>query len=153
MKEIFQPICEAVESKLIRYVGVSNFNLEQIKEAQSLVAIHSVQNVYSVFKRQCETDGVLNYCQDNQLTFLAYSPFGGRRKHKQIPKQKLLVDLGKKYQCSPYCIALAWLLSKSPCIVPIPGASRISSIEDSVKAIDIQLDPADIESINTCKFV
>lgn len=153
MKQIFEPICEAVESNLIRYVGVSNFNLEQLKEAQTYVPIQSVQNVYSIFKRGAETDGVLEYCEANRLTFLAYSPFGGRRKHKQINKQRVLIDLAKKYQCSCYSIALAWLLSKSACIVPIPGASKISSIEDSVKAIDLQLVLEDIELINRTKFV
>ena len=152
MKEIFEPISDAVQSGLIRHVGVSNFSVAQIEEARTYVDVQSVQNVFSVFKRQSETDGVLKYCEDNQLTFLAYSPFGGRRKHKQIKKQTPLVELGKKYQCSPYCIALAWLLSKSPCIVPIPGASRCSSIEDSVRAVDIQLDPTDIDLINAHTF-
>lgn len=152
MKEIFEPISDAVQSGLIRHVGVSNFNVSQIDEARTFVDVHSVQNVYSVFKRPSDTDGVLKYCEDNQLTFLAYSPFGGRRKHKQISKQKSLVSLGQKYACSPYCIALAWLLAKSPCIVPIPGASRCSSIEDSVRALDIQLDSADIDLINAQTF-
>ncbi|CAF2992276.1 unnamed protein product [Rotaria sp. Silwood2] len=79
LKEIFQPICEAVELKLIQYVGVSNFTVEQIKEVQTYIEIQSVQNVFNLFKRQSEIDGVLKYCEDNNLTFLAYSPMGGRR--------------------------------------------------------------------------
>ena len=148
LKEIFQPICEAVESGLIQYVGVSNFNVEQIKEAQTYLPIHSVQNVFNLFHREAETDGVLKYCEDQGLTFLAYSPMGGRRKHKRLNKNKLLVQLGEKYHCSPYCIVLAWVLSKSKCIVPIPGASKISSIEDSIKAVDIHLEDEDIQLIN-----
>jgi aryl-alcohol dehydrogenase-like predicted oxidoreductase len=84
LKDIFEPISDAVESNLIRYVGVSNFNVEQIQEAQTYVDIQSVQNVFSIFKRSSEVDGVLTYCEDNGLTFLAYSPFGGRRKHKRF---------------------------------------------------------------------
>lgn len=152
MKEIFQPICEAIESNFIRYVGVSNFNLEQLKEAQTYVEIQSIQNVYSFFKRQAENDGILQFCEENRLTFLAYSPFGGRRKHKQINKQRILIDLAKKYQCSCFCIALAWLLSKSSCLVPIPGATKLSSIEDSIKAIDLHLDSKDIELIDKIRF-
>jgi aryl-alcohol dehydrogenase-like predicted oxidoreductase len=152
IQEIFQPICEALENNLIRYVGVSNFNLQQLKEAQTYVDIHSVQNVFSFFKRQAEHDGVLHYCEEQQITFLAYSPFGGRRKHRQIGKIKVFLDLAKKYQCSPHCIALAWLLSKSPCLVPIPAASRLITLEDAVRAIDIPLDPADIELINQTKY-
>jgi aryl-alcohol dehydrogenase-like predicted oxidoreductase len=77
---------------------------------------------------------------------------GGRRKHKKLNKDKLLVQLGQKYHCSPYCIVLAWILSKSRCIVPIPGASKITSIEDSIKAIHIQLDQDDIQLINNQTF-
>ncbi|CAF3232567.1 unnamed protein product [Rotaria sp. Silwood2] len=153
LKEIFQPICEAVELKLIQYVGVSNFTVEQIKEVQTYIEIQSVQNVFNLFKRQSEIDGVLKYCEDNNLTFLAYSPMGGRRKYKKLNKDKLLLNLGEKYHCSPYCIVLSWILSKSKCIVPIPGASKITSIEDSVKALHIQLDRNDIELINNHKFI
>ncbi|CAF1259190.1 unnamed protein product [Rotaria sp. Silwood1] len=152
LKEIFQPICEAIELKLIKYVGVSNFTVEQIKEVQTYVNIQSVQNVFNIYKRQAEFDGVLKYCEDNNLTFIAYSPMGGRRKHKKLNQEKLLINLGEKYHCSPYCIVLAWILSKSKCIVPIPGASKITSIEDSVKALNIHLDENDIELINNYKF-
>lgn len=148
LKEIFEPICEAVRLNLIQYVGVSNFNVEQIREVEQYVSIHSVQNVFNLFRRQSETDGVLKYCEDNHLTFLAYSPMGGRRKHKQLNKNRLLIRLSDKYHCSTYCIVLAWILSKSKCIVPIPGASRVSSIEDSIKAFDIYLDKDDIQLIN-----
>jgi pyridoxine 4-dehydrogenase len=152
LKEIFQPICEAVQLKLIQYVGVSNFNIEQIKEAQTYIQIQSVQNVFNIFKRQSETDGIIKYCEDNNLTFIAYSPMGGRRKHKKLNKEKLLINLGEKYHCSTYCIVLAWILSKSKCIVRIPGASKITSIEDSIRALYIHLDQDDIEMINNHKF-
>ena len=152
LKEIFQPICEAVQLGLIQYVGVSNFNVEQIKEVQTYLPIHSVQNVFNLFHRESETNGVLKYCEEHDLTFLAYSPMGGRRKHKRLNKDELLIELGEKYHCSPYCIVLAWILSKSKCIVPIPGASKISSIEDSVKVFDIQLSEEDIALINNHKF-
>ena len=77
---------------------------------------------------------------------------GGRRKHKKLNKDQFLIDLGQKYHCSPYCIVLAWILSKSRCIVPIPDASKITSIEDSIKAIHIHLDENDIQLINDHKF-
>ncbi len=138
---------------MIQYVGVSNFNIEQIKEVQTYVQIHSVQNVFNLFRRQSETDGVLQYCEDYGLTFLAYSPMGGRRKHKKLNKDKFLMNLADKYHCSPYCIVLAWILSKSKCIVPIPGASKITSIEDSVKAFGIHLSQDDIAMINNHQFI
>jgi pyridoxine 4-dehydrogenase len=78
---------------------------------------------------------------------------GGRRKHKKLNKDKLLINLGEKYHCSPYCIVLSWILSKSKSIVPIPGASKITSIEDSIKALYIHLNPDDIDMINKHKFI
>jgi pyridoxine 4-dehydrogenase len=120
---------------------------------QTYIKIHSVQKVFNIFKRQSETDGVLKYFEDNDLIFLAYSLMGGRRKHKKLNKDKLLINLGEKYQRSPYCIVLAWILSKSKCIVPIPGASKISYIEDSVKALSIHLNQDDIEMSNNRKFI
>ena len=152
LKEIFEPIREAVDSGLIQYVGVSNFNANQIKEAQTYVPIHSVQNVFNLIHREAETDGVLKYCEEHGLTFLAYSPMGGRRKHKRLDKDKFLLQLADKYHCSTYRIVLAWVLSKSPCIVSIPGASKITSIEDSAKVFDIQLEQEDIELMNKHKF-
>jgi pyridoxine 4-dehydrogenase len=77
---------------------------------------------------------------------------GGRRKHKKLNKDKFLINLAEKYHCSPYCIVLAWILSKSKCIVPIPGASKITSIEDSVKVFDIHLSSDDILMINNHQF-
>ncbi|CAF0758695.1 unnamed protein product [Didymodactylos carnosus] len=152
LDQIFQPIREAVDQGLIKYVGVSNFKVDQIIEARKYVDIYSVQNQYSIVHRKPEQDGVLKYCDENKITLLAYRPVGGAPGHKNIVKQKLLVELGAKYNCSPYCIALAWLMSKSKWVVPIPGASHIQSIEDSSNVINIRLDQNDIQQIDLQNF-
>jgi aryl-alcohol dehydrogenase-like predicted oxidoreductase len=146
--ESLAPVKEAVETGLIRFVGVSNFSVEQIKQAQDVVEIISVQNQYSPWERQPELDSVLKYCEQEGLTFLPWSPFGGSRRHENLQDIPAIAHLAQEKGVSVYCIVLAWLRSKSPAILPIPGASKISSIEDSVNAINVQLSEAEIQKID-----
>jgi len=143
-----KPAKEAVESGLIRFVGVSNFSVEQIKQARDVLEIVSVQNQYSPWYRQPEKDGVLKYCEQEQLTFLPWSPFGGSRRHSDLQDIKAIAQLAKEKGVSVYCIVLAWLRSKSPSILPIPGASKVSSIEDSVRAADVKLSDDEVQRID-----
>ncbi|MFN6561645.1 MAG: aldo/keto reductase [Nostoc sp. ChiSLP01] len=148
IEESLAPVKEAVEAGLIRFVGVSNFSVEQIKRAQDVVDIVSVQNQYSPWERQPEIDGVLEYCQDQGLTFLPWSPFGGRRRHQNLEEIPAIAQLAKEKGVSVYNIVLAWLRSKSPAILPIPGASKISSIEDSAQAINVKLSDEEVRKID-----
>lgn len=146
--ESLQPVKEAVEEGLIRFVGVSNFSVEQIKQAREVVDIVSVQNQYNPWERQPERDGVLQYCEQEGLTFLPWSPFGGRRRHQSLEDIPAIAKLAQAKGVSVYCIVLAWLRAKSPSVLPIPGASKISSIEDTIRAIDIKLSEAEIQKID-----
>jgi aryl-alcohol dehydrogenase-like predicted oxidoreductase len=148
IEESLIPVKEAVEAGLIRFVGVSNFSVEQIKRSQDVVDIVSVQNQYSPWQRQPENDGVLEYCQQQGLTFLPWSPFGGRRRHQDLQDILAIAQLAKEKGVSVYNIVLAWLRAKSPAILPIPGASKISSIEDSVKAINVKLSEEEVQKID-----
>jgi aryl-alcohol dehydrogenase-like predicted oxidoreductase len=148
IEESLAPVKEAVEAGLIRFVGVSNFSVEQIKQAQDLVDIVSVQNQYSPWQRQPENDGVLKYCEQQGLTFLPWSPFGGRRRHQDLQDIPAIAQLAKEKGVSVYNIVLAWLRSKSPAILPIPGASKVSSIEDSVQAINVKLSDEEVQKID-----
>ena len=148
IKASLAPAKEAQKAGMISNIGVSNFSVEQIEQARDVVDIVSVQNQYSPWQRQPETDGVLEYCQNEGLTFIPWSPFGGRRRHDSLTDIPAIAKLAKDKGVSVYCIVLAWLRSKSPCILPIPGASKISSIEDSVKAVDLKLSEAEIEIID-----
>ncbi|MGI8500210.1 MAG: aldo/keto reductase [Hassallia sp.] len=148
IEQALKPAKEAVKEGLIRFVGVSNFSVEQIKQAQDFVEIVSVQNQYSPWYRQPEKDGVLKYCEQQQLTFLPWSPFGGSRRHSDLQDIKAIAQLASYKNVSVYCIVLAWLRSKSPCILPIPGASKVSSIEDSVRAVDVKLSDDEVQKID-----
>ncbi|KJH70327.1 aldo/keto reductase [Aliterella atlantica] len=148
IEESLKPAKEAVESGLIRFVGVSNFSVEQIKRARDVVDIVSVQNQYNPWHRQPEKDGVLEYCQKENLTFLPWSPLGGSRRVSRLEEIDAIASLAKTKGVSVYAIVLAFLMSKSPCIVPIPGASKISSIEDSVKSVEVKLSKEEVEQID-----
>ncbi|MBW4643758.1 MAG: aldo/keto reductase [Goleter apudmare HA4340-LM2] len=146
--ESLAPVKEAVDAGLIRFVGVSNFSVEQIKQARDVVDIVSVQNQYSPWERQPEFDGVLNYCQQEHLTFLPWSPFGGSRRHQNLQEIPAIAQLAKAKGVSVYNIVLAWLRSKSPAILPIPGASKISSVEDSAHAVNVTISESEVQQID-----
>jgi aryl-alcohol dehydrogenase-like predicted oxidoreductase len=145
--ESLTPVKEAVAAGTIRFVGVSNFSVEQIKRARDTVEIVSVQNQYNPWYRQPESDGVLEYCESEKLTFFPWSPLGGSRRVSRLQEMPALVNLAREKNVSVYCIVLAWLMAKSPCVLPIPGASKVSSIEDSVRAIDLKLTEAELQQI------
>jgi aryl-alcohol dehydrogenase-like predicted oxidoreductase len=148
IKAALTPAKEAVESGLIRFVGVSNFSVEQIKQARDVVEIVSVQNQYNPWCRQPEFDGVLKYCETENLTFFPWSPLGGSRRVSSLQDLKVIAQLAQAKGVSVYQIVLAWLREKSPCIVPIPGASKVASIEDSVGASQVRLSDAEISQID-----
>ncbi len=147
LKEALTPVKEAVEAGLINYVGVSNFSVEQIKQARQVVPIVSVQNQFNLWHRQPEFDGVLDYCEQEGLIFFPWSPLGGSRRFRNLPDIKVIAELAQEREVSVYQIVLGWLRAKSPCVVPIPGASQISSIEDSVKAVNLDLTSEEVKRI------
>lgn len=148
IEEALAPAKEAVKEGLIRFVGVSNFSVEQIKRARDVVDIVSVQNQYNPWYRQPELDGVLKYCEQEKLTFLPWSPLGGSRHVGKLEDIRAIADLAKDKGVSVYAIVLAWLRAKSPVVVPIPGASKPSSIEDSVRAVEVKLSDEEVAKID-----
>ena len=148
IKAALTPAKEAVNEGLIRFIGVSNFSVEQIKEARDIVEVVSVQNQYNPWYRQPEYDGVLKYCETENLTFFPWSPLGGSRRVSSLQDIPVIAQLAQEKGVSVYQIVLAWLRAKSPCIVPIPGASKVSSIEDSVAAAQVKLSEAEVSRLD-----
>jgi aryl-alcohol dehydrogenase-like predicted oxidoreductase len=148
IEESLAPAKDAVERGMVRFVGVSNFSVEQIQRARQIVEIVSVQNQYNPWHRQPEKDGVLEYCEREGLTFLPWSPLGGSRRVQQVPEIGAIADLAEAKGVSVYAIVLAWLRAKSPCILPIPGASKPESILDSLQAATITLSSEEIQRID-----
>jgi pyridoxine 4-dehydrogenase len=148
IEESLAPAKEAVDEGLIRFVGVSNFSVEQIKRARNVVEIVSVQNQYNPWHRQPEFDGVLEYCAGVGLMFLPWSPLGGRRRVAMLQEIPGIVRLAEEKGVSIYCLVLAWLRAKSPCVLPIPGATKVSSIADSLRAADVRLTAEEVRRID-----
>lgn len=148
IEESLTPALEAVKAGIIRFVGVSNFSVEQIKRARNVVEIVSVQNQYNPWHRQPEFDGVLEYCENESLTFLPWSPLGGSRRVSRLEDIPALAQLSAEKGVSVYCLVLAWLRAKSPSIVPIPGAKKTASIEDSVLSVDVKLSAEELQQID-----
>jgi aryl-alcohol dehydrogenase-like predicted oxidoreductase len=122
-------------------VGLSNVSLMQLQAALAIVPVTSVQNRYNPWDRSAELEGLIRYCDLNSITFLPYSPVGGRRRVPLLRESEELRIIGQRHGgASPEELVLAWMLGVSPSLVPIPGAKRLASIESSVRAESLRLD-------------
>lgn len=130
----------------IRHVGLCNAQVSHIEEARAIVPITSVQNRWHPQAREVEKNGVLDYCKRNQITFFAYSPFGGTLGAPTLGTLKL-AEQARRRRVSPYRLVLAWMLAKSPICIPLPGARRVESILDSVSAADMELDSEAVKAV------
>ncbi|MES2644627.1 MAG: aldo/keto reductase [Myxococcota bacterium] len=133
----------------IAHVGLSNVSVAEIEAARAIVPIVSVQNRCNPFDRTAWADGVVQYCTANGIAFLPYSPVGGGRGKAKVATDKTLVAVGQRHNVSPFQVALAWLLAKSPVMIPIPGASKVASAIDSAKAMRLDLTPEDLAELDT----
>jgi pyridoxine 4-dehydrogenase len=116
----------------IRLIGLSNVTVEHIERARKIVPIVSVQNRYSFADR--EWDNVVDYCDNNGIAFIPWFPLGAG-----TVEGRLLERIAKAHQVKPIHVALAWLLKRSPIMLPIPGTSSISHLEENVQAAAQQL--------------
>lgn len=139
---------QMVDEGYIQHVGVSNYNVDQLERAQEIVDVVSVQNRYNPWHRRPEENGMLDYCEENDITFIAYSPLGGTARAKSLDEYEGLADLAERRDISPQRLVLAWLMAKSPRVVPIPGATRPVTAEDSWKSREIELSPEELEEID-----
>jgi pyridoxine 4-dehydrogenase len=137
----------AVRQGLIRWVGLSNVTLEQIKQAQKITDIVSVQNPYNLWNREVEFNGILEHCEREHILFFAWSPFGGRQRRRELAQISYLTGLSAHKQVSIHTVVLAWLMSKSPSIVPIPGTGDPAHISAWVDACQLILTPEEIHRI------
>jgi aryl-alcohol dehydrogenase-like predicted oxidoreductase len=132
----------------VRHVGLSNVSAVQIREAQAIVPIASVQNRCSPFHRAVWRDGVLAHCQREGIAFLAYAPVGGHGSQRRTAEDPTLNGVARRHGVSPFQVALAWLLAKSPVMLPIPGASRVASAVDSAGAAHLKLTADDLAALD-----
>jgi len=139
-----QTLAQLQSEGKVRYVGLSNVDVAQIRAASELITVTSVQNRCNPYDVRSFDNGVIRYCEQNEITFLAYSPVGGSRNHRRLSKDDDLQAVAQVTGADAYQVALAWLLARSPAMVPIPGASRVSSALSSAGAMDLQLSASDL---------
>lgn len=113
----------------IRYVGLSNVTLDQLRTAEKIVDIVSVQNRYSMSYRG-ESEGIIRYCEENKIVFIPWFPLEAG----DISDNEELQIVAKQHGVSVYQMATAWLLARSPAMLPIPGTSSIEHLEENVAA-------------------
>jgi len=136
----------------IRWVGLSNVSVDDIKVAEEMVPVVTVQNRLSPFFREALETGIVDYCAERGIGFLAYSPVGGGRLNKKLPGHPVIKTIARRHGVSPHCVALAWVLSRGPNVIPIPGARTVEHALDSTHAPDLVLDAGELATIDDAEF-
>ena len=126
----------------IRHVGLSEVGPEEIERARKIVPIATVQNRYNISDRKW--DNALKYCEKEGLGFMPWSPVGGGRSLKD----NAVEAVAKEQNVSVYQVAIAWLLHRSPVMLPIPGTSSVAHLEDNVAAGKLRLSEAQLKTLD-----
>jgi pyridoxine 4-dehydrogenase len=120
----------------IKHIGLSEVSVRQIQRARAIVPIVSVQNRYSLTDRGSED--VLQYCERESMGFIPWFPLAAG---KLSGAASVIARVAAKLKSTPSQVALAWLLAKSPVMLPIPGTSKVTHLEENVAAADLELNP------------
>lgn len=151
-EESIGALAELQQEGRIRWVGLSNVSVLQIRAAERIVPVLTVQNRLSPFFREAIADGVVAYCTRGGIGFLAYSPTGGGRLNLKLPSHPLLAPLAQELGVTPHQLVLAWVLAQGPTVIPIPSARRTEHVVDSARAADLALSAADVAAITEAEF-
>ena len=135
-----ETLAQLREEGKIRLVALSNVTREHIERARKIVPIASVQNRYSFADR--EWDYVVEYCESNGIAFIPWFPLGAGKVAGDV-----LNEIARKHQANPKQVALAWLLRRSPVLLPIPGTSSIEHLAENVAAASLQLTSEEYEQL------
>jgi len=127
------------EQGKIRHIGLSNVTEEQLRRAQRLTPIVSIQNRYNVDDRQSES--MVDLCEQEYMVFLPWAPI------QDLDSNRTVQNVAQRHDATPRQIVLAWLLARSPSILPIPGTGSVSHLEDNVAAAAIKLTAADVAAL------
>ena len=134
------------EEGKIRSIGLSNVSVAEIKRAQPLTPIVSVQNRYNIADRG--SDAVLEYCQGQGIAFIPWAPLGSSRLTQGSGSGQALGRIASRYGVSSGQAVIAWLLARSPVIVPIPGTSSVAHVEENVAAAAVHLTAEDLRELS-----
>jgi pyridoxine 4-dehydrogenase len=142
--EQFGVIADMLKEGLIRHAGLSQVNVEEIEAARKVFPVATVQNRYNLVDRSSEA--VVDYCQTNNLGFIPWYPLAAGN----LARPGTTLDtLAHKANATPSQIALAWVLKRSPVMLPIPGTSQVAHLEDNIRAASIELSDEDFKALDT----
>ena len=136
-------LVELKEQGKIRHIGVSNFTEEELRIAQRLTPIVSIQNRYNIDDRSSES--LLDLCEQEQIAFIPWAPIS------DVASNRVVQDLAKKYEATPHQIVLAWMLARSPAMLPIPGTGSVAHLEENTRAAAIKLTAAEVAALSKSK--
>jgi pyridoxine 4-dehydrogenase len=131
-------IAECKESGKVRHVGVSEVGIGEIEHARQVVPIAAVQNRFNLSDR--DHDDVVDYCAAEGIVFVPFYPLHGG-------ENPALVDIAARHNATPQQIALAWLLRRSPVMLPIPGTLSLDHLKENLAALEIELSDAEYEAL------
>jgi aryl-alcohol dehydrogenase-like predicted oxidoreductase len=143
MEDSLGAIKEMQDAGKIRHVGLSEVSPDEVKRARKVVPIVSVQNQYNIGNRKWED--TLTYCEKESLGFMPWSPIGGSR---GLKAGDALEAAAKTHGVTVVQLALAWLLHRSPIMLPIPGTSSVAHLEENVAAAKLKLTPEEWKAID-----
>jgi pyridoxine 4-dehydrogenase len=125
----------------IRHIGISNVTVAQLDQARSITPIVSVQNIYNL--RNQTSEDVIAACERLRIAFMPWYPLGGKRGLRA----RKIRDIAERFGLSHAALSIAWLLTKSPVMLPIPGTRSIDHLEDNVHAVARRLAPGDLDDL------
>ncbi len=126
----------------VRFVGLSEVSVEEIEKARKVVEIVSVQNEYNITNRKSEK--VLDYCEQNNIGFIPWFPVAAGKLAQPGGK---LDQMAKRHDATVAQLSLAWLLHRSPVMLPIPGTSSVAHLEENLKAVDLQFSDSELQEL------
>jgi pyridoxine 4-dehydrogenase len=126
----------------IKHIGLSEVSVQQIQHARKIVQIVSVQNRYSVIERTA--DDVLDYCEKENIGFIPWFPLAAGQVSKS---ESPIARIAAQWKATPSQVALAWLLARSPVMLPIPGTSNVKHLEENIAAADLEADENKIREL------
>lgn len=133
----------------IQHVGVSNFSLDLLQRGMKEVEIVSLQNQYMLMQRRNE-DATIDFCEEHNITYIPWNPIGGRGNAPNLGNIfDILAEIAHDHNTGPHAIALAWLLQRSPVIIPIPGTRTFNHLAENMKASEIELSSEEIERLES----
>jgi len=141
--EQFDAVKSLIDAGIIRFAGLSEVSVAQIEEASKYFPVSTVQNQYNLVDRKSEA--VLAYCEKHDIGFIPWHPLAAGNLAKP---GSVLDTIAHKHDAAPSQIALAWVLKRSPVMLPIPGTSKVKHLEENVASVNIDLSEEDFAALD-----